>query len=145
MVKLPEGMPDAIGPATIYTIGSKSEIDNNSYYSDIESKDLSEFLDYHWKVIDEADLESTKDTQAYINHLNSGFGEPEAVMMCFDPRHAITYESKFGHVTALICFECGKVSVSIEGWNSYKYFVSWPQDEVNGIYNKYGVRVPFSR
>ena len=140
-IKLPEALPDPTGPAIIYSVGSKREIDNNSYYSDIESEDLED-LEGYLKVTDSARVENIDDVQTYIDAINEGFGDPESHAMCFEPRHAIAYPSKFGQVTAHICFACRQVSVSLDGWGKHLYFVSNPRALVDVIYQKYGVRKP---
>lgn len=141
---LPESLPSALGPATIYSVGSAYEIDSDPYYDDSRSEDL-EILDGHLRIVDKAEISDINDVQLYIDVINGGFGEPEAVAMCFDPRYAIKYPSIYGEVTAQICFECGQAYISIDGWGKYKYFVSSPRGQLEAIYDRYNVRKPVKK
>lgn len=141
---LPEALPDATGPAIIYSVGSMFEIDRDPYYDDVKSDALESF-DGYLKIIDSAEVFNIKDAQSYIDAVNGSFGEPEAFAMCFEPRHAIKYPSIYGEVTAQICFECGQAYISIDGWGKQKYFVSNPNKHLDAIYDKYNVRKPVGK
>jgi hypothetical protein len=138
---LPRALPEAVGPATIYSLGSAYEIDEHPYYDDIDSKDLESFERYQ-KIIDMASVTAVSDVQSYIEVVNRALGEPDEFALCFEPRHAITYPSIYGDVTTLICFECNKALITIDGWVKSVHFVSKPRLQLEAIYDKYHVRKP---
>ena len=98
----------------------------------------------HWKngrdyVLGKSKL---KLSNKIITLLNSGFGEPNGVTACFEPRHSIQYNSIYGKVKADICFECRKTNVYINGWNRVFLHTSSVLEEINKIFEDAGVRLP---
>lgn len=138
---LPDALPDAIAPAIIYSLGSAREIAEQPYYDNIEPGDLASSEGY-LKIIDKANVSTMADVQSYIDTINGGLGEPEELAMCFEPRHAITYPSEYGEVTALICFDCNRALISIDGWIKSVHFVSEPRAQLESLYEKYHVTKP---
>ncbi|MGH1472716.1 MAG: hypothetical protein ACRBCS_16170 [Cellvibrionaceae bacterium] len=123
------------------SIAGEHEIEGENEYSDLTINGLPKYNDYYY-IIDSKRIADKKYIQTYINLLKSGFGKPEAYAMCFNPRHVLKYESLYGEVTALICFECRSVSIKIGEWNRTEYFVKPVGSEINELYKELGLRIP---
>ncbi|MGX5913228.1 hypothetical protein ACR0ST_00650 [Aliidiomarina sp. Khilg15.8] len=137
----PEQLPEATGTAIIYSVGSAHEIDDDSYYDGFEAEALDSFEGY-LKIIDKADVTDMADVKSSIDIINEGVGEHDVPGMSFEPRYAIKYPSVYGEVTALICFDCSTVLVTIDDWSKWMYFVSEPRVQLEALYDRYDVKRP---
>ena len=142
--RLPDELPKATGPIQIYSLGSEREIKTTPAYADLHVENLESFEDGYYKIIDKAELSDPGDGSALIRLLNRKFRDVRAFLGCFEPRHLLQYPSIYGEVTALICFQCRKAHVDIDGWSKMLYFRSIPKLKVERFYDKYNVRKPVS-
>lgn len=136
--KMPQGLPEPIDEEIlIYSVAHDWEIGPDQSYKDIEKDDLEE-VDAGY-ILGKGKVDSSSNI---VKLINSSFGEPQAMALCFDPRHIIKYQSKFGTVEANICFACGKTFVTIDGWGRYFYHTKSVKDQINKLFNSSGVRLP---
>jgi len=137
-------LPQPIGKTIIYSLINDWEFKHEPQYQGINKAALEKFRD-HYFVLSKAEIDDQADASRYVSTLQGAFGKPKYLLACFDPRHAISYESSSGHVEALICFECGSVEIYAGEPTKDEYFVKYVRPEIDAIYKKYGVKLPVEK
>lgn len=136
--KLPNYLPEPIGDEIeIYSIARAWEIDPKRDYKDLKKSDLEKYD--HGFILGQGKV---KPSTNIIPILNAGFGEPEGIAACFEPRHSIQYSSKLGRVKVDICFKCRKTYAQINGWTRAFHHTESVLTRINEIYRLAGVRIP---
>ncbi len=107
--ELPEPIDDQI---TIYAMDVWDYTEAEGKYSHLNPLELEWLYAEYMRVLGKAELGNAKEM---VNTISSLFGSDDSAM-CFIPRHAFSYESKFGRVYIYTCFECHLTRVDINGW-----------------------------
>lgn len=139
-INMPESLPRPTGSMVIMSLANEIEVEDEKY-SGTELNTLKK-LDGHYYIIDSKTVISNKGGNEFLNLLRSNFGESEEISLCFIPRHAVQYESRYGLVKALICFECNKVYISIGEWGSSKQLVKPLRKQVDQFYKSIDLKLP---
>jgi hypothetical protein len=136
--KMPRELPAPINEEIlIYSVAQDWEIGSDRSYTNVKKENLEKISAGY--VLSKGKVNASSNI---INLINSSFGETNAIAMCFDPRHTVKYESKYGTVEVNICFECGKSYVTIDGWGRYFYHTKGVKDQINKLYIAAGLSLP---
>lgn len=137
--KLPTDIPEPTdGEILFATIAD--DYDLKKYYPELTENKLEEIDGY--SVIDQKKIPHSVKTLEAINKFRSITLENGPLGLCFEPRHYISYASAYGKVDLLICFECSRVFVTLEGWGKTFSVNKAGATQLNQFYTSIGLTLP---
>ena len=140
-IELPVPSTDTV---TVYSLARSWELGPGKAYSDTNIEDLDD-LDGQGYILSRVRLDKSLDIFDLLYPLQGD--DPPAI--CFEPRHAISYDSNRGRVTLYICFECGKTLVKIDDREQMIYHNGSRAEKVMNILNEilraHHARVPIKQ
>ena len=129
---------DANSEVIIYSLAQGYEL-SDSYYSHLNIEELDRLDRYY--IVDEMKIKKNAANQA-LDLVRDFVGSPDEKHMCFNPRHAIQYQSAGEQVLLLICFQCQKIYKVIKGDVDVIMMVGAERDKLDSLFMDSGLLLP---
>ena len=137
--ELPKGIPNSItGELFLATVAENRELRRN--YAELNIEELDEINGLF--IIDKKNISNEEQTKRVIKELQKNTSVVGPSALCFNPRHYLSYTSKYGEVNLEICFECSRVNVTLDGWHKSLYINKESAKELNEFYSKINLTIP---
>jgi hypothetical protein len=79
---------------------------------------------HNYKILGQTELSDPRQRTMIVSALKKGAEEAGSPAMCFDPRHGIRVVRGGEMVDFVICFECSRVDVYVDGSKGESFLVS---------------------